>query len=918
MRYSILALLSFACPACSCDDEGDDTPTEDGGTEDGGSDGVDAGPDGCQDGDGDRRGAGCRLGDDCDDTDPSVWSQDAALRFGAGATGVAAGQTRLVEISLDQRACAPRTITFESDDPSKATVEASVQIDRGEQTAEIVLTGVAEGAATVTASSEGLEAAQIEVEVVSPDLPACSGEASGTLQAGARVAVDDGTLAGAAISLPAAATEITPVGVSIGCAPSQEPEGFVALGPAVRIDPVATRALREIPVEIPLRAALLPTRARPDNVAIAYSGPGVSARIVPLANLSVRGDPDSSTAYFESPRLGTFQAVVREDVNESTRTRRFTFRAIVGVSMGAGGAALIGFRNPEKWDFIGPLGGPTDWQYLLHQIEIYHMGGFCSADQGELGTYCPVPAPTQIYEHSQDFEHWFYEDEYSGQGGTFDRHEYVQIFRDLALGFGNPNSENPDSFVTPAGVPDSERFRSDADRCASPVVFDPDEGQRYYDDQYNPDGEYPVITFCDGNELPDDTGTWDPSQPGYYPMEVALAVDLNGNGVRDAGEPVIRNGNEPYRDTGIDGAFSVDEDGYDAATNPDPAGDDYDFQFNPRGTEGNWDREDTEGYDDIGVDGVAGTPQISEGGYDSGEGNGEFDWTTGARSFREQNPRRRALEMDEDEYARIDFYSDGGIRDLFNFAVVTNHFVSSLIARGPDEVRIYNGFPALYGEPDGSDDEWHSDWPDYTRIGRHAFVRYGSLDASEEEKQRGDGGHVGTVAQILNRLTASAYVASSRWPGGDRQEWDQDVTTDDDCSEGYLCTFDFTDDNGRTGPVSILLPPGYHDERFADTAYPVMYFGHGYGQQPNDLIMLAVVFANYMISPGIAEERRLQKFIMVFPDGRCRGDECLAGTFYTNSVRPEGPQMIDFLESLADFVDESFRTRAPEEVEVRY
>ena len=329
----------------------------------------------------------------------------------------------------------------------------------------------------------------------------------------------------------------------------------------------------------------------------------------------------------------------------------------------------------------------------------------------------------------------------------------------------------------------------------------------------------------------------------------------------------------------------------------------------------------------MGIDGVAGTPQIADGGYDTGEGNGQFDLTSGSRQFRTQNPWLRAREMSQEDFDRIDFYSDGGIRDLFNFAVVTNHFVSALIARAPEDVRIYNGFPSMYGdvptllpadEIGASDDSFDFARADYRRVGRHAFVRYGSLDANEGALQRGDGGHVGTVSQILNRMVASAYVASDRWPSGDRQEWSQEITSDEDCSEGYLCSFDFTDDSGRTGPVSILLPPGYHDPEFANTTYPVMYFGHGYGQEPNDLIVLAVVFANYMITYAIPEERRLQKFIMVFPDGRCRNDECINGTFYANSVRPDGAKMVDFLYDLSDFVDEGFRTRPPEEVEERY
>jgi hypothetical protein len=46
------------------------------------------------------------------------------------------------------------------------------------------------------------------------------------------------------------------------------------------------------------------------------------------------------------------------------------------------------------------------------------------------------------------------------------------------------------------------------------------------------------------------------------------------------------------------------EPGYNAQTNPDPAGDDYDRAFNPGGTEGNFNYDAGEPYDDVGVDGM--------------------------------------------------------------------------------------------------------------------------------------------------------------------------------------------------------------------------------------------------------------------------------------------------------------------------
>ena len=125
-------------------------------------------------------------------------------------------------------------------------------------------------------------------------------------------------------------------------------------------------------------------------------------------------------------------------------------------------------------------------------------------------------------------------------------------------------------------------------------------------------------------------GVHDPCYPATRPMAIALAVDLNGNGKRDYGEPIIVNDHERFQDTGVDGCADPMEDGkggcvtdasqspYDAATNPDPNGDDYDFRANALGTENDWQYEKGEPFDDNGLDGVPDT-------HDFGEGNGTYD-----------------------------------------------------------------------------------------------------------------------------------------------------------------------------------------------------------------------------------------------------------------------------------------------------
>ena len=137
---------------------------------------------------------------------------------------------------------------------------------------------------------------------------------------------------------------------------------------------------------------------------------------------------------FYTSRLGTYQPIAREN-GPQLRERTFTFRGITGVSMGSGGAALIGMHNPDRFDFLGPLGGPVDWIHLLNYIRTWHIGGFCTEQRvriddpdgvcrtGERRTRTARDVD-QRYEVAQDFEHWRYEDEWRGHGGTFDREEY--------------------------------------------------------------------------------------------------------------------------------------------------------------------------------------------------------------------------------------------------------------------------------------------------------------------------------------------------------------------------------------------------------------------------------------------------------------------------------------------------------------
>jgi len=160
------------------------------------------------------------------------------------------------------------------------------------------------------------------------------------------------------------------------------------------------------------------------------------------------------------------------------------------------------------------------------------------------------------------------------------------------------------------------------------------------------------------------------------------------------------------------------------------------------------------------------------------------------------------------------------------------------------------------------------------------------------------------------------------WPDGDRRrEPDDRVCAEGDrLSCGYVNSIvtDFTASTGRTGPVSIVLPPGYFSPGNESLRYPGVYFLHGYGMSPEDLVALGYLMFEAMNSPRIGSSRRMQKIILVFPDGRCRNDECQKGTFYTDAPDnvPGGAQMQTFLLDLMEYMDATYRTRTEESFEV--
>ncbi|MFH2010239.1 MAG: hypothetical protein ABI333_26810 [bacterium] len=870
---------------------------------------------------------------DDDDTPPAP-----PLTVTPDPVGVETGAYRTVKVTLDERFGEDHVIPVRVEDTGVASVPAEVTVAASALEATFRLDGLAEGTTTLHVGE-----AEVGVHVVSTAFQ-CGDPVAGTLtDTDGLGAQDAGDLTGAAVAPPGDHHDwpLTQRSVTLCCAADITPTGFRAVGPAVQVDIDGGLLEKFVEVTLPYKDALLPDGAHAGQLRVAVQLRGYPSWTAPVPNVWVEPHAVDGRLRFRYDEGATFQVVVPADAGQP-KQRHFTYRAILGFSMGGGGAGSVGLRNPDRFDFIAQAGGEPgiDMVYSVQSILDYLLGGFCNAADeaagtGNIGELCPLKRPplTRQYERPSSYEHWIYEP-YEGTYIYLRREFYIRAMRDLVRAFGNPFYYNPLSTVLPPGVPES--YLSVETPCASPIVL-----QNFYNRDYNPDGSHDVITYCDASESEDspDLGiaVFDPALPKTNPLYVALAVDVNGNGVRDSGEPVLQMLREPFSDVGVDGLPSAEEPGYDPITNPDPSNDDYHWLKNPWGTEGNWRYDDGEPFEDTGLDGVAGAGCEIDSGtpgcYDHGEGNGVYDVTPGYESWLSHGARSLYARLTPEQQARVTVWSDSGIRDFFNCHVSTNQFVGQQASMG-EQVRVYMGFQRMTNNP-VTETTFDFQRVDYDTIGRHIYVQYGNPDANQAQIDLGDGRHVGAALEFIYRLTTPFAFISQRWPDGDRALENDDRPRE----EHFLGTgndpLTFTASNGRETHYSVYLPPGYFLDANAGLRYPVVYVLHGYGMDPDDIIEASGVFENYMIGPNIVDSARYQKMIIVYVDGRCRpggqlgtdgnsymiwsdlgADGCEKGTFYADSPTGSTALGATQLLELMDIIDQDYRTKAPESLDV--
>ncbi len=892
------------------------------------------------------------------------------LRFDPPSMVLAPGTTRQARVVVDPDVCTKTTLAMSA--TGLVAPPASATLDHQAELAfDVTPTGA--GRATIVATmhrdADGADArAELAIDVHAPAMPACAA-ASGTLSASTPSLASGGASVGTSAAAFTRQDELAlpPLDVAIACDDTLAPG---AIGPAVAFRGPPERMTkplrRELDFTLPVDPALIPAKSRMRDLRVFYKGPRVRApREVSVTGAHLVPNGDGWALAFHAPWLGTYQAAF--DAEPSRPKRRLVHRALLGISMGAGGAATFGLRHHDMFDAIAMLGGPVDWTWLLWYVERYAMSGFCAK-----GATCAPTKPSaypldEPFAHTMDYEHLW--NEAGGGTGGISRHDYLSMLTDVALARGNPNGQNADpalpffaagpklgdpavgdaSCLVPlepiSGAGDEQAQRDArasclATRCDPKNAWIAENG--YYDDEFNPDGKERVISFCDGSDLPGASpyqASWTPPRAGEaMPAPFALAVDLNKNGVRDAGEPIIRAGHEPYDDVGTDGLPDAMEPGFDAAQNPDPNGDDYDPMINPTGTEGDHRFEAGEPFRDVGLDGVAGTASSP---YDVGEGDGAYTEARGLSSWYAVDPHAlvRSVAKDahgalpsDDDLGRVRIWTDGGVRDFLGFARDADHLHGALATRTtrPRGATFFGGFDDLPGETRGDIGAFDATRMLFRDLPEVVGVRYGDVDATAQMIADGDGQHVGSGKQVMARLAAAYRFVGASWPDADRTLTETssanpaDSTTDAlgiGCEVGGSCSTVFTGPkSGRSAPVTVVVPPGYAHAANAQKRYPVVYVMHGYGQQASDVTALAVLTLASMNDSSVSYVDRLPKFIVVYVDGRCRLQasgraDCVAGSFYLDSERDGGARVETWTEELVAWVDASFRTMPPSEVD---
>jgi len=464
-----------------------------------------------------------------------------------------------------------------------------------------------------------------------------------------------------------------------------------------------------------------------------------------------------------------------------------SYRALLGFGEGAYAALQLFADDPESYNVVAVLHGPTDGWARLEEM---------AAALTDIDAWPATPSHL----------------------------ERIAAYRDLIAAYGNPFYVNEASQYYPPGV-DAGDFTVGQSASVAPL-YSP----------ANPTLAFPSVTVYD------ESGE---------PLDFVLAHDLNENGVRDPGEPLILQLQEPFTDADTDGRY----------------------------TEG-------EAFDDLGLDGVAGTG-------DTGEGNGRFDRNPRAQQWLDRDPLTLLAAMEPKPtggYASsvyLDSLSDDPWEyrpQMQSLAALLEDMLAGLPG-GADpycitnELGVYQSFPGDY--PVFTDPVWFPEkfvWLD---------LPGSATDLWEDENE----------ALRAGRFNHALRFISLRMPNG------LDDISKEDPAIWQVRSF-YSDTLHADVSFGVGFPAGYFNGFSYWKTYPVIYIFHDRETDLND-------WREILIRQGDLARRDLAKqALLIVLDGTRTAEGLHGYHHYVNQSATEfGGNYGDVVQELMTHVETAFRVQ---------
>lgn len=464
-----------------------------------------------------------------------------------------------------------------------------------------------------------------------------------------------------------------------------------------------------------------------------------------------------------------------------------SYRALFGFGEGVYAVLQLFADDPESFNVVALLHGPTSAEIVL----------------------------SEMLEAFTDIDTW---------PDTPSHPERIAAYRDWIAAYGNPFYVNDASLYYPPGV-DAGDFTTGQSVTFAPI-YSP----------ANPDLAYPSVTVYD------DSGE---------PLDFVLAHDLNENGVRDAGEPLILHYQEPFTDADADGLY-----------------------------------DDGETYEDVGLDGVTGTG-------DTGEGNAQFDQNPRIAQWLAHDPLNLLASVELDPLGGYppSVYLDSLREDPWRYTSQMKNLASNLqnmlegSAGGMDpwcitnELGIYQDFLGDY--PVFTNPIWFQEkfvWLDL----------YGSTaDMWTEENE----------ALRAARFNHALRFISLRMPNG------LDDISKESSPIWQVRTF-YSETMQADVSFGVGFPAGYFDEFSYWKTYPVIYVFHDRWTDLND-------WREILVRQGDLAGRDLAKQALIIVLDGTRAAEGLSGYHhYVNQAATEfGGNYGDLVKEIMIYVETAFRVQ---------